>query len=179
MVTNWKIWANIGSSNGLLPDGTKPLPEPVLTYYQRCSVAFTWEQFLKKCWKEVRKMSSNITPLKLQPHCPRVQWVLSGVCGSITPSDVVDAVLLWTNCSDAMATDQLDNMLINAVWGETRCSLSIRLCFLSPLKCFYMYKKKKKERKKRNNACMIMMMHCGGWLLISVSLALSYLFVMI
>ena len=23
---------NVGSSNGLLPDGTKPLPEPVLSY---------------------------------------------------------------------------------------------------------------------------------------------------
>ena len=25
---------NIGSGNGLLPDGTKPLPEPMLTYHQ-------------------------------------------------------------------------------------------------------------------------------------------------
>ena len=25
---------NIGSSNGLLPGGTKPLPEPVLSYHQ-------------------------------------------------------------------------------------------------------------------------------------------------
>ena len=24
-------WVNIGSGNGLLPDGTKPLPEPMLT----------------------------------------------------------------------------------------------------------------------------------------------------
>ena len=28
-----EIWVNTGSGNGLLPDGTKPLPEPVLTYY--------------------------------------------------------------------------------------------------------------------------------------------------
>ena len=28
-----KIWVNIGSGNGLLPDGTKPLPEPILTFY--------------------------------------------------------------------------------------------------------------------------------------------------
>ena len=27
----WQIWVNIGSGNGLLPDGTKPLPEPMLT----------------------------------------------------------------------------------------------------------------------------------------------------
>ena len=27
-----EIWVNIGSANGLLPDGTKPLPDPMLTY---------------------------------------------------------------------------------------------------------------------------------------------------
>ena len=32
MVT--EIWVNIGSGNGLLPDGTKPLPEPMLTYHK-------------------------------------------------------------------------------------------------------------------------------------------------
>ena len=31
-----------------LPDGTKPLPEPILTYHQRYSVTFTGEQFHKK-----------------------------------------------------------------------------------------------------------------------------------
>ena len=30
MVT--KIWVDIGLGNGLVPDGTKPLPEPMLTY---------------------------------------------------------------------------------------------------------------------------------------------------
>ena len=29
-----KNWVNIGSDNGLVPDGTKPLPEPMLTYHQ-------------------------------------------------------------------------------------------------------------------------------------------------
>ena len=38
-LTHWglvstKIWVNFGSGNGLLPDGTKPLPEPMLTYHQ-------------------------------------------------------------------------------------------------------------------------------------------------
>ena len=27
-----EIWVNFSSGNGLLPDGTKPLPEPMLTY---------------------------------------------------------------------------------------------------------------------------------------------------
>ena len=26
-----QTWVNIGSGNGLVPDGTKPLPEPMLT----------------------------------------------------------------------------------------------------------------------------------------------------
>ena len=28
-----QIWVNIGQGDGLLPDDTKPLPEPVLTYH--------------------------------------------------------------------------------------------------------------------------------------------------
>ena len=30
----FEILVNTGSGNGLLPDGTKPLPEPMLTYHQ-------------------------------------------------------------------------------------------------------------------------------------------------
>ena len=40
--------SDISSGNGLLPDGSKSLPEPMMTYHQRCSVAFTLEQFHKK-----------------------------------------------------------------------------------------------------------------------------------
>ena len=29
-----QIWDNIVSSNGFLPEGTQPLPEPMLTYHQ-------------------------------------------------------------------------------------------------------------------------------------------------
>ena len=43
MVT--EICINIGSGNGLLPDGTKPLPEPMLTYHQWGPVTITWGQF--------------------------------------------------------------------------------------------------------------------------------------
>ena len=35
-----EIWVNIGLINGLLSDGTKPLPEPMLTYNQLDPVAF-------------------------------------------------------------------------------------------------------------------------------------------
>ena len=44
-----KIWVNIGSGNGLLPDGTKPLPEPVLTCHLWDPFAFSWGQFRSNC----------------------------------------------------------------------------------------------------------------------------------
>ena len=44
-----KIRIDNGSGNGLLPDGTKPLLEPVLTYHQRCFEALYYDQFYKKC----------------------------------------------------------------------------------------------------------------------------------
>ena len=47
-LTHWRchmtteICVNIGSGNGLMPDGTKPLPGPTLTSLQWDPLAFTW-----------------------------------------------------------------------------------------------------------------------------------------
>ena len=38
-----EIWVNIGSGNGLLPHGTKPLPEPMLTYHHKGPMAILLE----------------------------------------------------------------------------------------------------------------------------------------
>ena len=43
-----EILVNIGSGNGLVPNGTKPIPEPVLTYHQWGPATFIWGQFNKK-----------------------------------------------------------------------------------------------------------------------------------
>ena len=53
IVSQWrhmatKIWVNTGSGNGLLPDGTKPLPEPMLTYHQQRTATFIWGQVHKR-----------------------------------------------------------------------------------------------------------------------------------
>ena len=40
-----EIWVNIGSGNGLLPEGSKPLPEPMLTDRQWSPVTFILGQF--------------------------------------------------------------------------------------------------------------------------------------
>ena len=52
-----EIWVNIGSGNGLLPDGTKPLPEPMLTDHQWSPVTIILGQFDRRCL--------NHQPLKL------------------------------------------------------------------------------------------------------------------
>ena len=45
MVT--EIWVNNGPGNGLLPDGTKPSPEPMLTCNQRGPLELTCGQLHK------------------------------------------------------------------------------------------------------------------------------------
>ena len=53
---------NIGSGNGLLPDGTKPLPEPMLTYHQWSFVVFTLQQFTQEAHEiSVHDMSLKIS----------------------------------------------------------------------------------------------------------------------
>ena len=44
-----QIWVNTGSGNGLLPDGTKPLPKSMLTHHQWSPVTFILGQFHKRC----------------------------------------------------------------------------------------------------------------------------------
>ena len=70
-----QIWVNIGSSNGLLPGDTKPLPEPNFTYHKSGPVTFAWWQFCKiypsrQSTKAVWKLLNEIY-LK----SPRGQWV--------------------------------------------------------------------------------------------------------
>ena len=42
-----QILVNTSPANGLKPDGTKPTPEPMLTYHQGGPVAFICGQFHK------------------------------------------------------------------------------------------------------------------------------------
>ena len=68
-----QLWINIGLRNGLLPDGTKPLPKPLLNSYiwlVKCSgihVRSILEQVIKLlfCAKSLK-----ITRLKSLPHLP-------------------------------------------------------------------------------------------------------------
>ena len=66
-----EIWVNIGSGNGLLPDGTKPLPEPMLTDPWWSPVTFILGQFHKRCLNhQSLKISFKLTCLKLHSNVP-------------------------------------------------------------------------------------------------------------
>ena len=76
--TTSKDLVNTAPRNGLLPDGNKPLPEPMLTYHQWSTLAFIWEEFLnkfstyqsRKCLK-----CSKITQSNIRTISSRYQWV--------------------------------------------------------------------------------------------------------
>ena len=71
------IWVNIGSGNGLLPDGTKPLPEPMLTYHQYGPVSFFLSEDLIKRSSEGTNQWSKLENwiFKVASKSPRGQWV--------------------------------------------------------------------------------------------------------
>ena len=71
MVTQNSV--TIGSGNGLLPEGTKPLPEPMLTNHQWGLMAFTSRQFHWKCTRF--EFENNY--FKITAASPRGQWVKS------------------------------------------------------------------------------------------------------
>ena len=71
-----QIWVNIDSGNDLLPDGTKPLPEPMSTSLSRHSVALTWETISQVLINLICNMCLKITIfLKITFKSPRGQWV--------------------------------------------------------------------------------------------------------
>ena len=69
MVTH--ILVNIDSGNGLLPDGTKPLPEPMLTYHELGPVA-DWLRAMSREQPQpsVTKIRLKITYLRFHSNFP-------------------------------------------------------------------------------------------------------------
>ena len=64
------IWINSGSGNGFLPDGIKPLPEPMLTYHQWIRMIFIWCHFTKDNSANNRLNKYETTYLKFNTNFP-------------------------------------------------------------------------------------------------------------
>ena len=64
------IWINIGTGNGLLPDGIKPLPETLLTYFQldqQEQTAVRHENTTQDF--SFQRMHMKLSSAKCQPFC--------------------------------------------------------------------------------------------------------------
>ena len=83
------IWVNIGSGNGLLPDGTKPFPDSVLTYHERYSLALSFDQIHKKVLICEMGLKNTLVKLflplsganELLTHLPLVPHICVGELG--------------------------------------------------------------------------------------------------
>ena len=69
------IWVSIGSGNGLVSDGTYPLPvpEPMLTYHQRCSFCGIYSRAIPEV------LMNMFSGLHLKTYCPGAngfQWLM-------------------------------------------------------------------------------------------------------
>ena len=65
------MWVNIGSGNGLLPNGTQPLPEPMLTYHQRV----LWHSPKSNFTGSVKDINFEKFTCKITSTFLRRQWV--------------------------------------------------------------------------------------------------------
>ena len=81
-----------GPCNGLLPDGTKPLPDPMLPDHQWCLVAFNRVQFCREVINIfILVVSLKINDWRLQPHHSTSQRVKPPKNGNKISIDLV-----WT-----------------------------------------------------------------------------------
>ena len=94
-----EIWVNIGSGNGLLPDGTKPLPEPKLTDHQWSPVTFILGQDMPQ--PSITKICFKITCLKFHSNFPganelKFYWstLLTNIVFSTSQAFPVDAIFV-------------------------------------------------------------------------------------
>ena len=63
---------NIVLGDGLLPDGTMPLPEPVMTHNQWNFVALTWGEYHKKF--QFKRRFENYS-FKITAKSQKVHWL--------------------------------------------------------------------------------------------------------
>ena len=91
-----KTGSNIGSGNGLVPDGTKPLPEPMLTYHQwHSSMGYFTAGIsaINHCnWLE--KYSSKISLKSPRPHW--VNKLVPGRFGCHIKNTIFNYILVFS-----------------------------------------------------------------------------------
>ena len=81
-----EIWVNFGSGNGLLPDGTKPLPESVLTDHQRSPVTYPGAFSQEMPQSSITKICLKITYLEFHSNFPGASELMISMYGIKLPA---------------------------------------------------------------------------------------------
>ena len=134
-MANWRhlatyIWVNIGSGNGFLPDGIKPLPGLMLSSHWWGSMAYTLEWFrsercshisMRLVWKVYFEFSATSPMGQLvnsSPHSDAYmrQWILS--CQAIIEANagLLSIGTSGTNRSEILFT-KMHLKIPTAKWG--------------------------------------------------------------
>ena len=90
---------NIGSSNGLMPDGTNPLPEPMLTQF---NITIWHMNFIRIDWREVNIGSSMAWCLTASSHYLSQCWP-----SSISQYGFTELSFQWLLVSHVMLDGQI------------------------------------------------------------------------
>ena len=136
-----EIWVNIGSGNGLLPHGTKPLPDPMLTiisenYISIISFKFPRGQwvnlsFHELClpWMNSSKSCSNYTSIKLDYPYTQCRADSRFAPSQWETSLQSNAVSHWLGASLESALQfHQPRLVIRTFHHQGRCSRGGHLC---------------------------------------------------
>ena len=123
------IWVNICSGNGLLPNGTKPFPESILTYHPYGPMAFIWGPFQKRyiyhqshefVWKLFIRNLIQILQWPVSYGCPLMDIDTPQECGIWVPCHiccVADVIMYLTHrVQDKMAATFLTTVSNTFLW---------------------------------------------------------------
>ena len=104
---------NIGSCNGLLPDNTKPLPAPMLTYHQWGPMTIIWEQFHKGYKPKPSMINISLKIYNLEfIHISQSQWVNGSrplLCTGMTKSVMINSNFLIYQWFHSILMDQISS----------------------------------------------------------------------
>ena len=119
ILTTITVWVNIGPGNGLLPDGTKPSPESMLTLSSMDSMAFTWQQFSRQ-YRKTSNIRRIVVGNKIVDHSDVVGASPVGIAPTTSSFSTWH---LASRDSAKTAARQYENLLSVSIW----CALYQRL----------------------------------------------------
>ena len=104
-----------------LPDGTKPLPIPMLTYHQYGPVALIWGHYHKKIWRYQSAKQDWRLHFKITLRSHRGQWVnfiaADGLAHQVVRQTMGVTLTLWDNGPTSSTTKNSTGHYSDVIMG--------------------------------------------------------------